>query len=149
MDTNLVVGLLGGGGVAAILSAIVTGLFSKRKLGADAAEIITKAAAGVVHELTEQAARNKVEHAEQIAKNKVEHDAEIAKRDLKYEALVTLMEQMKADHEQEREDVRRVLQLHVAWDAIALARLGELGVDLPPVPPLTPPTRYGVVQSGV
>lgn len=145
MGNDLVVGLLGGGGIAAIISAIVTGLFSKKKLGADAAEIITKAAAGVVQELTEQAARNKVENAEQIARMKIEHAEELARRDVQHQAIVTQMQKMKDDHEAEREEVRRVLQLHVAWDAIALAKLADVGVDLPPVPPLTPPTRYSAL----
>lgn len=123
MSTELVVGLLGGGGVAAIISAIVAGLFSKRKLGAEATEIITKAAAGVVTNMQSEIDR-------QVHRNEsliIEH-----RRDMR-----SVMEA----HDREMEDVRRVLQLHVAWDSIAIAKLGDLGVEMPPAPPLLPPLR--------
>jgi predicted extracellular nuclease len=45
--------------------------------------------------------------------------------------------------ELEREDQRRVLQLHAAWDAMAISKLRECDppVDLPMPTPLTPPLR--------
>lgn len=114
--------LLGAGGVGAIMAAIVTGLFSKRKLGAEATEIITKAAAGVVTNM------------------QAEIDRQVRRNDLLISEHLSLMHSLREDHRREMEDVRRVLQLHVAWDAIAIARIGELGIDLPPAPPLLPPT---------
>lgn len=124
MSAGVIAALLGAGGLGAIVAAIVTGLFSKRKLGAEATEIITKAAAGVVTnmqaEIDRQVARN-----EDLLKT---HEA--------------AMNRLVESHDREMEDVRRVLQLHVAWDAIAIAKLGELGVKLPPAPPLLPPTTH-------
>jgi hypothetical protein len=111
---TLVVGLLTASGFGAIVAAVVAGVFSKRKLGAEATEIITKAAAGVVTNLERE-----------IVRQRESFDREIA--------------EIKADHQREMEDVRRVLQLHVAWDAIAIAKLGELDIHLPPAPPLLPP----------
>lgn len=123
MSTELVVGLLGGGGITAIVGAVITGLFSKRKLGAEATEIITKAAAGVVTSLQDEVKR-----------------VERAREDAALQHRLNMSAIMEA-HDQEMAEVRRVLQLHVAWDAIAIARLAEMGVDLPPAPPLLPAQR--------
>ena len=123
MSAELVVGLLGGGGIASIVAAIVAGLFSKKKLGAEATEIITKAAAGVVTSLEAEVKR--VERAREDAA--LQHRLDMS----------AIMEA----HDQEMNEVRRVLQLHVAWDALAIARLAELGVDMPPAPPLLPAQR--------
>lgn len=121
MSAAILAALLGAGGLGAIVAAIVTGLFSKRKLGAEATEIITKAAAGVVTNMQAEIDR-------QVARN---------------EALIAdhrrAMDHVVAEHAKEMGNVRRVLQLHVAWDAIAIAKLNDLGVDLPPAPPLLPP----------
>lgn len=121
MKPELIVAILGAGGLGAILAAIVTGLFSKRKLGAEATEIITKAAAGVVTNLQAEIDRQVKARQEDAA----------AHRDA--------TERLIASHNREMAEVRRVLQLHVAWDAIAIARLGDMGVVLPPAPPLLPP----------
>lgn len=123
MNPALLVAILGVGGLSAVIAAIVTGIFSKRKLGAEATEIITKAAAGVVTSLQSELDRARTSRETQQA----EHADAIAK--------------LTASHARELEEVRRVLQLHVAWDAIAIAKLGELGVQLPPAPPLLPPLR--------
>jgi hypothetical protein len=55
-----------------------------------------------------------------------------------YESSIRRME---ADHNHDREEVRRVLQLHVAWDAIAIAKLAEFDINLPPAPPVLPPIK--------
>lgn len=123
MSTQLVVGLLGGGGLGAIFAAIIAGLFSKRKLGAEATEIITKAAAGVVTNLQSELDRQ-IKAREDAA---LQHRLDIA----------AIMEA----HDTEMGEVRRVLQLHVAWDAIAIATVSDLGRELPPAPPLLPPSR--------
>lgn len=125
MSTDLVVGILGGGGIASIVAAVVAGLFSKRKLGAEATEIITKAASGVVERLEAEVISVRKDRENAILQHRLD--------------MATIME----SHDQEMEEVRRVLQLHVAWDAIAIARLGELGVDLPAAPPLLPAQRHG------
>ena len=123
MQTETIVALLGGGGIAAIISAVVAGLFSKKKLGAEATEIITKAAAGVVTNM------------------QAEIDRQIeARKALVLEHRQSITDLMAA-HDRELDEVRRVLQLHVAWDAMVKAICAEHGIDLPPVPPLLPPLR--------
>lgn len=123
MGTQLVVAILGSGAIGAIAAAIIAGLFSKRKLGAEATEIITKAAAGVVTSL----------QAEVDRQVKAREDAALQHR-------LDMSAVMEA-HDKEMEEVRRVLQLHVAWDAIAIAKMAELGTELPPAPPLLPAQR--------
>ena len=118
------IALLGGGGIGAILVAIITGLFSRRKLGAEATEIITKAAAGVVTSLEAEVRRQ----ADARRLDAERHNRERA--------------EMAAAHVAERQEWQRVLQLHAAWDAIAIARLAEVDVALPPTPPLTPAQRH-------
>lgn len=108
--TEIIIAALSAGGLGAIVAAIVAGLFSKKKLGAEATEIITKAAAGVVTNL----------------------QAEIDRQ-------VQLREGLAMAHAAEMAEVRRVLQLHVAWDAIAIAKMAEVGIALPPAPPVLPP----------
>lgn len=115
--------LLGAGGLSAIIAAIVTGLFSKKKLGAEATEIITKAAAGVVTNLQAEIDRQVSRNATLTAEHKEE------------------MRRLIDRHEAEMDEVRRVLQLHVAWDAIAIAKMAEVGITLPPAPPLLPDKR--------
>lgn len=131
MSADVLAALLGGGGVAAVVAAIVTAISTRRKLGAEATEIITKAAAGVVTNLTAEVARQEQARKDQAAM----YEAQIAAHEQK-------LEEMAAAHVHEREEWRRVLQLHVAWDAIAIAKLGDMGVDLPETPPLMPASRF-------
>jgi NAD/NADP transhydrogenase alpha subunit len=121
------VALLGAVGAGSIATAIIGGLFVRRrvtaeasKLGADATEIIQKAASGVVLDIERTLARKTAEMVEM----RREHRAELAR--------------MIADHAEEMDTVRTVLSLHIAWDAIAIQELAKLGVDLPPAPPLLP-----------
>lgn len=123
MSPDIVVAVLGAGGLSAIIGAAVTGMFSKKKLGAEATEIITKAAASVVTNMQADLDR-------QMARNRTMVDEHR-----------TQMADLCAAHAQEMAEVRRVLQLHVAWDAIAIAKMSEIGVTLPPAPPLLPPTK--------
>lgn len=121
MSVEIVIAVLGGGGVAAIISAIIAGLFSKRKLGAEATEIITKAAAGVVTNM------------------QAEIDRQVRAREIQAIEHASAMATLVASHAHELGEVRRVLQLHVAWDLMAIAKLQDLGVEMPPAPPLLPP----------
>lgn len=122
--TPLVVAILGAGGLGAIVAAIVTGLFSKKKLGAEATEIITKAAAGVVTNLEAELARQVAARTTAETRHRKE------------------LNEMAAAHAAERQDVRRVLQLHVAWDALAIAKLAEVDIILPDPPPTLPQSRW-------
>lgn len=123
MSPELIVGLLGGGGLGAIAAAIVAGLFSKKKLGAEATEIITKAAAGVVTNI----------EAELNRAIKAREDAALQHR-LDMAAVMDI-------HDKEMLEVRRVLQLHAAWDAIVTVEMAKHGIELPAAPPLLPAQR--------
>lgn len=124
MSSDILVAILGTAGISTVIAAIVTGLFSKRKLGAEATEIITKAATSVVTNLQNELVRQQNVNTELVREHK--------------EHIVALIE----SHAEEIEEVRRVLQLHVAWDAIAIAKMAEVGIELPPVPPLLPARRF-------
>lgn len=124
MSATILAAVLGAGGLGAILAAIVTGLFSKRKLGAEATEIITKAAAGVVTNLQEELVRQQAVNTAMVVRH------------------TNAMDALVESHAAELEEVRRVLQLHVAWDAIAIAKMAEVGVELPPAPPLLPAHKF-------
>lgn len=121
MSQDLVIGLLGGGGLATIIGSIITAALTKKKLGAEATEIITNAASSVVTRLESEVQRAVADRERMRA----ECDADLAKA--------------RREFADEREQWRRVLQLHVVWDAIAIAEMAKLGIDLPPAPPLTPP----------
>lgn len=122
MGTDLIVAILASTSLGAIISSIITGAFSKRKLGADATEVITRAASGVVERLEAEVKRGAEARAQEVHELKTE--------------LATV----KADWAKEREDWRRVNQLHVAFDVLAIAKLSEAGIDLGmEPPPLLPP----------
>ena len=128
--TQVLILALSAGGFGAILSAVIAGLFSKRKIGAEATDIITKAASGVVTNM-------QIEIDRLVARNKrLEEDHAMDMRTAQES-----MQSLVRGHELEMQEVRRVLQLHVAWDAIAIAKMNELGVNLPPAPPLLPPSK--------
>ncbi len=107
-----------GAGVASVIAAIVAGLFSRRKLSAEATKIITGAASEVVE-------IQKAELARVIASN-------------------TLLNG-KVDAQQiQLDEVRNVLRtqsealaIHAFWDSQAYDIAREHGIDLPPPPPLT------------
>ena len=120
MSSEVVVAILSTLGIGSVAGAVIAGLFSRKKLGADATKIITEAAAGVVTDLR----------------------AEVGRADAK-------MDRMRAAFEAERESWRRVLQLHVAWDTIAIAKYNAMctpGDELPPAPPLLPPSQLDLSE---
>ena len=122
--TAIVVAALSAGGIGAIFAAIVSGLFSKRKLGAEATEIITKAAAGVVSNL--QAEVDRINAARKVDQS--EHEQVIS--------------DMARAYHLERAEWKRVLQLHVAWDQLAITKLADLGIELPDAPPMLPARKF-------
>lgn len=130
--TAIIVALLTSGGIFAIIGAAINGIFTKRKLGAEATEIITKAASGVVTDLRRSLEDSRAE----MDRMKTNHAAVLAAMRGDSQAA---LERLEKQHSDEREEWRRVLQLHVAWDAIAIAKMAEIGVELPPAPPLLPP----------
>lgn len=107
--------------IGAVLAAIVAAMSNRKKLGADATEIITRAAAGVVDDLREDRENMRKE----LEESRAEH-----KRD-------------REEYHREMDNIKYTLQLHAAWDALAVAELGKHGIsNLPPVPPLLPPADY-------
>jgi hypothetical protein len=130
--TQILVAILGAGGISAIVASVVTGLFSKKKLGSEATEIITRAASGVVTSIEAELLRAQ----EARERDRLEHQRQINR----------IMD----DHRSEMNEVGRVLQLHVAWDAIAIAKMSEFGVQLPKAPPLLPPNLgHSIHEFGV
>ncbi len=119
MSPEIVLAVVGSAGFTALLTAVVNALTNRRKLSADATKIITEAASGVVERLEGEIARKDTEH-----KNKVDD-----------------LESRIAALEGERDASRDALQLHAAWDEVALYKLRETGLadDLPQPPPLYPP----------
>ncbi len=114
MEPDIVIQLLGSAVLAAIAGAIINGIINRRKLGAEATEIITKAASGVVERL----------------------EAELTRVSADRERLIERVHTLEIREEADR----AVLQLHAAWDHMAVQRLAEFGItDLPQPPPLSPP----------
>ena len=107
-----------GVGVGSIVVAFINGLFSKRKLSAEATKIITGAASEVVE-------IQKAELARVIASN-------------------TLLNGKVEAQQIQLEEVQRVLrsqaaalEVHAFWDLQAVGIALKHGIDLPPPPPLT------------
>lgn len=147
--SEIIVAILASTAVSSVVVAVVTGYFSKKrvqgeadKFGADASDIIQKAAAGVVTSIREDNARIREEQTAE----RIEHIRKTDEIERRAEETVASaerkMDKMATEHEAELEHIRRVLQLHVAWDAMAVAKLAQANiVDLPPAPPLLPPGR--------
>src|SRR5690349_6509939 len=99
MSSVLIAAVLGTGGLGAIIGAIITGLSSRKKLGAEATEIITNAAAGVVKNLQGEIERQVKVNAGLVK----DHHDEREDWKLKMQALID-------SHDLEMQEVRRVLQ---------------------------------------
>lgn len=131
---QLAIAVLGGGTLAAILNAIM----SRKKLGADATKIITEAAAGVASDLRtdNQNLRTKISDLE----------SRVDELEQREEAINLAHRRETAQWERERQDWRATLQLHAAWDHLAVTKLREIddeAAELPEPPPLYPPYRVG------
>lgn len=109
------IGLVGIGGV---LAAIINGLFSKRKLSADATKIITDAASGTVKDLREENQRIIAQNTTQAAQ-------------------ITAMQKELATQRQHARLVDQVLAMHALWDRQVVEITSQHDIELPPPPPLT------------
>lgn len=107
---NPILQWLASAAVGAVGVAIVNGIFSKRKMSADATDIITKAASGLVERLES-------ENARVIASNA---------------ALSSKVEGVQRAQQAQSE----VLAIHAFWDRQAVDVLRDQGIDLPEPPPL-------------
>ena len=104
-------------GLGGVFVAVVNGLFSKRKLSADATKIITDAASGIVERLQQENAR--VMASNVLLSGKVE-------------AL-----QIEQSNEREwRRNVDQLLAMHQLWDTQVVEIAQSHNIDLPPPPPL-------------
>jgi hypothetical protein len=124
--------ILGSAATAAVLVAVINAVVTRRKLGAEATKIITDAASGMVADLRVENARlSTADHAKSA-------------RITGLEDRVDDLEDEQRGWEREREDWLRVLELHAAWDHLAIAKLREVSpaIVLPDPPPLTAPVRY-------
>lgn len=104
-------------GIGGVLAAVVTGLFSKRKLSADATKIITEAASGVVAEMRTELGRAAQANA----------------------LLTGRFEAGQAVQQAQQEHLRSIDQavaMHVMWDHQVRAIARDNGLDLPEPPPL-------------
>lgn len=131
--TTILVAALSSGGFATIVAAIVSARSSKKKLGADATEAIQRAASGVVADLERQ--RDYI--ATQLDTARREHREAIVAMGAEHTAAI---EKLVREQENEREQWRHLLQLHVAWDWMAIEKLATASppIILPDPPPILP-----------
>jgi len=126
----LFIQLLASGALASVLAAVLNAVMSRRKLGAEATQIITDAASGVVMRLEQENAR------EHQANSDLRKDV----TDLRCELRAYVSREYKRD-----EEIRLIvttLQVHAAWDFAVMAALEKGDADfrrLRPPPPLLPP----------
>lgn len=122
---NEVIQWVTGVGIGGILLALVNGLFTKRKLSAEATKIITDAASGVVQNLRD-------ENARVIASNTV-LGVKVAELTVKVEHQQVQIEQGQRIQRVQSE----ALAVHAFWDQQAVSICAEQGINLPAPPPLT------------
>lgn len=108
---------LGYVGLGGVFVAIINGLFSKRKLSADATKIITDAASGIVERLQQENAR-------------------VAASNLLLSGKVEALQIEQAAEKEWRRHVDQLLAMHQLWDMQAVEIAQSHGIDLPPPPPL-------------
>jgi hypothetical protein len=140
--TTIVVAVLSSGAIATVVGAIINGAFTKRKLSAEATEVITNAASSVVTQIEKQRDDLRVE----MVALKTEHIAELERcRNESTQQIKKLIgdhlaevSKLNSAHAQEREDWKHFLQLHVAWDWLAIEKLALADITLPDPPPILP-----------
>lgn len=118
-------------GAATVLATVINGVLNRKKLGAETTKIITDAASGVVANLEKD--NDRLRRSEERVRLML-GDCEARLDDL---------EHAQAEWETERAEWLRVLELHAAWDHMAITKLREVvpPIDMPDPPPLTPPVR--------
>lgn len=111
---------LGSAAVAGVLVTVINGLFSKRKLSAEATDIIAKAASGVVERLEEENARVIASNVQ--LQGKVEAG--------------TVEQQLQREH---LRSIDQSVAQHVLWDQQIREILRDNGIDVPEPPQLPGP----------
>ena len=140
--TTIVIAVLGSGGLFAIIGALINGAFTKRKLSAEATEVITNAASSVVTQIEKQRddlrkemTDLKTEHAAELGRLRDESAAQMQR------VIATHLRELEERDKEAAEERQRwvsALQLHVAWDWMAIHKLSEIGIELPDPPPILP-----------
>lgn len=117
LDPQIVFQFLSSGAVVAVITAMITGVINRKRLGAEATSIITQAAGGMVKTLQDDNARLRAEYATM----RIERD-----------------EQEDRERERDRRDeqLRKALEAHGEWDRQVAAMLRGAGLDVPPPPTL-------------
>lgn len=118
-------------GAGGIISAIVTAIINKKKTGAEAAELITRAATGTVENFQKIMNRMTEDMDELVTAQREERERHREEISRIARAIVL-----------EREESREVLAKHVAWDSAAVAELNDHGLQVGPVPPLLPSKHH-------
>ena len=110
--------LLGSVGATTIFVAVINGVINRKKLGAEAVKVVSDAASGLVERVERDNERLRLREAN--------------------------LERFREESMLEKEEWRRVLQVHAAWDALVIAAVHGANppITLPPAPPLTPPVIY-------
>jgi hypothetical protein len=123
--------LLGSGGLAAVIVVAENAIANRRNLGAQTSR--TDAETSRTDAETDELIRKT--YGGMLADMQGQLNAAV----LKASDLTVRV----AELEDEREEGRRVLQLHAAWDHMAITKLRECDppMTLPDPPPLTPPSR--------
>ncbi len=131
MDSALMIQVLGTMLGSTVLVSLLTAYLNRRKLGAEATDLITKAATGVVGNVTADNDRLRAEA--------VKRDERIAE----LEGRLDRMELRERQHYADMMSIRETLQEHAEYDSRMLSRLEELDpqarVVFRQVPPLLPP----------
>ena len=123
MNSSGLLQFLGSAGVTTVLVTVISGIMKRKQLGAD----VSKTGADATKVLSETA----VGLLERAEKDNERLRLREAAHDRFREEMIL-----------KDEEWRRVLQVHAAWDALAQvsAERCDPPINLPPAPPLTPPT---------
>lgn len=133
MDGSIAAFVAVAGAVSAVVVAVVNGVITRRRTGAETTELLVRSAGGVVERLTSENERQGRELGE------VRQRVQLVEEHLEVEREERKIDQ--ARWERERIAWRSALQVHVYWDVQAIQALLAKGLELPDPPPLTPPTR--------
>ena len=111
---NVWLQMLGAGSIGAIFLAVINGFFGRRKLSAEATQIITDAAGGLVQRLDDQ----------------------VRDYDTRFKAVSADLDRERRERQQHERSTDERLAIHAAWDRGVVLEAQQQGFHLPPPPPL-------------
>jgi hypothetical protein len=115
---DVVLQFLGPFGLGAVVLALVNGLFSKRKLSAEATKIITDAASGTLKDVRDENTR-------------------LVARQASTESRLDAVERENRDQAEHQRRTDALIVVHSEWDRQAFYAAKQKGIQLPEPPPLT------------